>query len=622
MVNSDELKRAETGLRIAQLKFKQALKREDNSGQPLPSVSLESSTSFCDDIDAVLRRNTTDNVQTCKNWIVKHIAPSKARIAILGEYLVAVSKSIVVEQPAKSAKAARSRLAVLLVISDVLHAEKFHREDGAVQGKILNNLKPYIENMVELAALAVPGKNSTAEQQLKAVLNFWGASACINAGDLKSIRERVDEGVAVAQGATPQLKRTHALPDWFGDRSVPWHELSASYMVEPLLKNPDRPIPTNVINATRFEQKQPSERTRKLLDNYFENIDLQYVPNADNPTGETKKYKLWLDSIGQLVKQNKETQEVTTVCNGYGWSTKFCQEMQENGIPDRVTELREGYKEKAAQNPRDSRWKSPPRDYGRNSRSPRRRYSYSSDSRSRSRTRSHSRSSSYGKHDRDDRSRSSERRRRSSRDDGRKSNGRRSRYDDKGRTSQDNVSRKRPHDRQSRWIDNQSDFSNTKRNYPIPSTQQPSYSAPNAYPTPGVRQQVFPPPSMSQPPHNMSGFVPPPPPAPAPGQFSGFSMHGFPPPPPPPQHFQSAGVPPPPPPPPPNFQGPFYGAHPNTGGFPNDTYQFGNNAPPYQGNLGGYAGQPQGNFRGSFQGGQRGGFRGGFQGQGRGQGRY
>ncbi|KAL1593792.1 hypothetical protein SLS60_010524 [Paraconiothyrium brasiliense] len=611
MANSDELKRAETGLRIAQLKFKQALKREDNSGQPLPSVSLESSTSFCDDIDAVLRLNTTDNVQTCKKWIVKHIAPSKARTAVLGEYLVAVSKSIIVEQPAKSVKAARSRLAVLLVISDVLHADKFHREDGAAAGHVATHLKSYIENLVELAALAVTGKDSKAEQQLKAVLNFWGASACISAGDFKSVRERADEGIAVAQGATPQLKRTHALPDWFGDRSVAWHELSASYMVEPLLKNPDRPIPTNAISATRFDQKQPSDRTRKLLDDYFENIDLQYVPTADNPTGETKKYKLWLDSIGQLVKQNKETQEVTTVCNGYGWSTEFCQQMQENGIPDRVTELREGYKEEAAQHIRDSRWKSPPRDYGRSSRSPRRRYSRSSDSRSRSRTRS--RSSSYGRHDHGARSRSSERRRRSSRDDGRMSNGRPSRFDDKGRMSHDDLNRKRPHDRQSRWNDNQRGSSDAKRNDPVPSTQPHSYSAPNAYP-----QQVFPPP-MSQPPHNMSGFVPPPPLQP--GQFPGFPMPGFPPPPPPPQHFQSAGVPPPPPPPPPNFQGPFYGAPPNAGSFQHNAYQFGNNAPPYQGNFGGYAGQPQGNFRGSFQGGQRGGFRGGFQGQGRGQGR-
>lgn len=62
MANSDEQKRAETGLRIAQLKFKQALKREDSSRQLSP-VSLESSTSFCDHVDAVLQRNTTDNVQ-------------------------------------------------------------------------------------------------------------------------------------------------------------------------------------------------------------------------------------------------------------------------------------------------------------------------------------------------------------------------------------------------------------------------------------------------------------------------------------------------------------------------------------------------------------------------------
>lgn len=63
MAISDELKRAETGLRIAQLRFKTALKREDESRHGLPPVSMESSSAFCRNLDAVLHQNTTDNVQ-------------------------------------------------------------------------------------------------------------------------------------------------------------------------------------------------------------------------------------------------------------------------------------------------------------------------------------------------------------------------------------------------------------------------------------------------------------------------------------------------------------------------------------------------------------------------------
>ncbi|KAJ4293669.1 hypothetical protein N0V90_008953 [Kalmusia sp. IMI 367209] len=597
MATSDELKRAETGLRIAQLKFKNALKREDYSPHSLPSVSIESSSTFCDDVDAVLQRNTTENVQTCKKWIVKHIAPSKTRITVLGEYLVAVSKSIVVERPLKSAKAARNRLDILLIVSDVLHAIQFHREDSAAQGNVVASLRPYIEDLVELAALAGPGKNSLVEKKLKAMVNFWVTSGCIAVDDFNSISERAVEGLAVAQGATPQRKRTYALPEWFGDRSVPWYELSASYMVEPLLKNPDRPIPANAIIATRFDQKQPSERVRKLLENYFENIDLQYVPTADNPSGETKKHRLWLDPMGQLVKQNKETGETTTVCNGYGWSLNFCKEMQENGIPDKVTELREDHNEKA-RIIRESRWNSTSRDPSRGLRSPpRRRYSYSSDSRSRSRTRS--RSSSSGKYNRVDRSRSrdndsdryEDRRPRSSRNDGRIYSERPNRFDDRresdrGLLPSEHITRERLDDRQSRWNDDQSSYPDASRNNFVGPPQQPTaFFSPGAFPS-----------QVSQPPTIPRVIAPLPPP----GQYPGFPMPGFPPPPPPPGHFH-ASIPRHPP-PPPNFQGPYQGAPLNTGGLQNNAYSFENNAPAYANNVG-YGGQPQGNFRGGFQGG-------------------
>ena len=564
--------------------------------------------------------------------------------------MVAVSKSIAVEHPAKSVKAARNRIDLLLVVSDVLHSEKYHQAEDAPANMAVG-LKSHIAELAELAAQAIPGKDSHLEERLKRLINFWIDTDCITADAFKCLKERVTDGLAVAQGAAPQLKKTYALPAYFGDTTRPWSELSASYMLEPLLRNPNRPIDGGAIEVMKFDKKQPSERVQKLLENYFDNIDLSYRPTADNPTGETKKFKLWLDPMGQLVKQNKETGETATVGNGYGWSTKFCQDMQEKGVPGSVAKLREEYKEEAARAVKKSRWNPPTSDRGREPPSSPRRYSYSSHSRSRSRSRSHSHSHShspsslrYGSrsrsrsrsrsasHSRSDsgtrsrsRSRSDMRRQdhhsrpnsggrqhQSSRNGEEKYNNRRNRFEDRGRQPTGNYSRKRTYDKQEHWNNSASGPSNTNKDFKQ-HHQQRNLNASMPYQAQGT-PQAFPSPT-AQPPRAMSGFAQSsPPPPPPPGPFPGFQNQGIPPPPPPSQPFYGGVAQPPP-----NFQGQFYGAPPNAGGFHNNQYQFGGPASNYQNNPGGYQGQ-QGNFRGGHHGGQRG--RGGHWGQGRGQNRY
>lgn len=63
MSNSDSQKRAEADLRIAQIKFQQALKREESARDAPPPVSLNASTRFFDNVQAMLEQNTTENVQ-------------------------------------------------------------------------------------------------------------------------------------------------------------------------------------------------------------------------------------------------------------------------------------------------------------------------------------------------------------------------------------------------------------------------------------------------------------------------------------------------------------------------------------------------------------------------------
>ncbi|KAF2626567.1 hypothetical protein BU25DRAFT_449154 [Macroventuria anomochaeta] len=613
MAQNDDAKRATTVITIAQLKFRQSLKKEEPETR-LPPVSVEACSQLFSAIDAVLAQNTPMNIQKCTEWIVKHIAPSRIRIAVLGDYLVSVSKSVVVEtMPAAAKKAVRNRLDLLLVVNDALHTDKYHRNSTAKHGLLGTEFTSHLAELVELAASCAVEKDSQVEKKLRAIINYWAVNKLVSQDLLKSLRERADEIFLQAQGGTPIRKRNYLLPEYHGDQTAPWYELPASYMLDQMVKQPNRPLDPYRIKVARFDKKPVSTHVRKLLDNYFENIDLKHTPTGDNPTGETKKYNLWLDPMGQLVKRNKETGETRTVSNGYGWSTKFCQDMQKDGVPESIKTLRDDAERMEAAPERQ-------RDRRRYSRSPRRRRrssSVSSHGRGRdrrSRSGSYASRSSYDSRSRS-RSRHHDRRRRSQRDEERGRNDRDRRFDDR-----DNDSRRpppRPLDRgqpqsSGQWNGQQAPNRNTQGS---PGNNQFPQNAHQNF-TPNFSQ-------APQPPFNAPPFPPQPP---MPNQFPGqFSMQPFPPPP-PPMPFQAPGGFPGgiPPPPPPNFSGPFPPPLPNIAVMPNNPYNFNNqwnsfqqaNNPGFnqqQNQNQGYN-QNQNQGQGGFQGG-RGGY-GGNQGGG------
>lgn len=73
MAQNDEAKRANTVKTIAQLKFKQALKKEDHEAR-LPPVPVEACSQFFGSVDAALNQNTRVNVQVSEYHAIDHMS--------------------------------------------------------------------------------------------------------------------------------------------------------------------------------------------------------------------------------------------------------------------------------------------------------------------------------------------------------------------------------------------------------------------------------------------------------------------------------------------------------------------------------------------------------------------
>ena len=95
---------------------------------------------------------------------MKHIASSKSRIAILGDYLVAVAKSIVVDDGASgiAKEVIRKRMNLLEVVSDALHTDKFHRR-GQMKGFLGEESWDFILELIEHVATCIKERGTSVE---------------------------------------------------------------------------------------------------------------------------------------------------------------------------------------------------------------------------------------------------------------------------------------------------------------------------------------------------------------------------------------------------------------------------------------------------------------------------
>lgn len=494
---------------------------------------------------------------------MKHIAFSKARIAVLGHFLVSLSKSIMVgQQDATNAKVtargvSRRRLVILLIVNDVLHAEKFHQHDHGDHGIFGKDFAPYLVELAELAAASMAIRESEAEKKLKALINFWTINELINGDDAKTLQERAQEALTIAQGGTPLRKSNYFLPEYHGHFNDPWFDLPASYMLEEAIKNPEETIDRPFVRVKKLDKKPVPPHVRGLLDSFFENLDLEYNPIGDNLARDANKRNLALDRLGQIVKYSIETGKTTVAWNGYGWSPQLCRDMQSHGIPRAIISARNEVRtEKQRLLRRKLTYQFQELEHDRERERRRRSRSLiSRDSRSWSRERSRSRSRPRHSPDRA---------------------GRRGSYDPDPPRELPASQERDLAESGSRW----------------------NQASPGNNPDP-----------MPQPPFNMSSFPQ------NNGHFSGqLPMQPFPLPHPFQQGSFAAGIPPPPP----NFTGPFphpppYMAAMPTNQYNNNSDQFGNG----YGNISGNYNQYSGNFQGG-----RGGFRGGYQGRGNNRGGY
>jgi hypothetical protein len=199
----------------------------------------------------------------------------------------------------------------------------------------------FVPELVGLATAYVFEKDSLAEKQLRALLNYWAVNQVFGAEDMKVLRDQMDEGLLIAQGGTPVRKRSNYLPMYHGDKLAPWNDLPASYMLDQLVSHPRRPLNSRRFRIAKLNKKPVSPGVHRMLDRYLASLDRKLVPTGDRWTGEVKRSEMSQNDMGHLIACDQESNERKTTANSLGWSSEFSKDLRADGLPTSIKLARE-----------------------------------------------------------------------------------------------------------------------------------------------------------------------------------------------------------------------------------------------------------------------------------------
>ncbi|KAJ6783299.1 hypothetical protein PWT90_11167 [Aphanocladium album] len=154
-------------------------------------------------VDAAMAQCSRQNVQSCKNWIVAHVASSPARCANLAKYLVALSRSAQTDAAAAARPSLkRKRLHILYLLSDALH------HDARSGSRICADAwAPHLVTL--MAAAASFDKCPKHKAKLENLISLWEERVFLAADTTSRLRDAVLHNGNIANDARP---RTHFRP--------------------------------------------------------------------------------------------------------------------------------------------------------------------------------------------------------------------------------------------------------------------------------------------------------------------------------------------------------------------------------------------------------------------------
>ncbi|EPS38957.1 hypothetical protein H072_7251, partial [Dactylellina haptotyla CBS 200.50] len=320
---------ASHGTAIAKAALSASLLRAD----PTPVVGdeiarlhglLEKCTTVC----------TSENIKTCKHWLLEHVVQSDQRVTAFGKYLLALSqsyKSQAADPLTPSSR--RRRLYILYLINDTIHYTTFYSSPPMPFGK---GVEPFLKDLFSLA------QDPTRKKQrarLEKLLSIWSSKHYFSEDTISEWRNEVaksfehEQNIEDPQEATKEAKpkdQQVLLPALHGDPTVPYHDLPATTMLPLMRPNSPTPINTRFLKPIVLKAGPPPKALAEAVDVFVKSVDkmwyggdMRVMPDVD---------EMGVDIIKPLDGQDDDLLDEPDMIKNteegyYGWSRGFAIQM-------------------------------------------------------------------------------------------------------------------------------------------------------------------------------------------------------------------------------------------------------------------------------------------------------
>ncbi|KAF2090737.1 hypothetical protein K490DRAFT_62059 [Saccharata proteae CBS 121410] len=306
---------------VAKAAFAASMLRPDPAA---PSPGSHDLTQFHTLLGALTSKCSSENVQLCKMWLLKHMT-SPMRVEALGKYLTFLSNSFADLEDEKARKRSsasgssnkRKRLHLLFLVNDLLHHTKFHERDPTASNIVTSKLQPYIEGLVKLAASYDAAKNPKFHQEIADLLDLWKENKYYDVpylDSLQNVAKRAPSESTLDIGKAINADAPFMMPARHGRPNAPYHDLPAGNMIPHIIPNRATPIGIRQMKPLQFKPGPADDRLAKTVKDFLKDVDDIYRPILHDDEGIVAD----IDKMGQAMTKDEDTGELTVKYGYYG----------------------------------------------------------------------------------------------------------------------------------------------------------------------------------------------------------------------------------------------------------------------------------------------------------------